>query len=129
MTACTTDELDRIGGAEELEISARRSDGSLASPVPIWVIRVGDALYVRSWRGQDGGWFRTARASGEGHIAAGGVERDVAVLNAGAEVNDAVDSGYLSKHGRYQSYVEPMVAPQARATTLKLEPQDPDGRP
>jgi len=124
MTAWTIEELDQIGRAEELEIAARRSDGSLASPVPIWVIRVGDELYVRSWRGQDGGWFRAARASREGHITSAGVDRDVAVLDAGSEVDDDVDEGYRSKYGRYQSDVGPMLAPQARATTLRLLPQD-----
>jgi len=38
--AWTTDELDRIGAAEELEIAARRRDGTLRPTVPIWVVRV-----------------------------------------------------------------------------------------
>jgi len=128
MTAWTTDELDRIGDAEELEIAACRSDGSLGSPVPIWVVRVGEGLYVRSWRGPDGGWFRGARASGGAHVSADGVERDVEVLDADDELNDQVDDGYREKYGRYPSYVAPMIAPQARATTLRLVPnQDPNG--
>jgi hypothetical protein len=82
MTGSTNDELSRIGDAEELEIAARRSDGSLRDPVPIWVVLVGDSLYVRSWRGQAGSWFRSAHASRAGHIRARGVERDVALLDA-----------------------------------------------
>ena len=42
----TTDELDRIGDAEELHIAPRRKDGTLRRAVPIWVVRVGDELYV-----------------------------------------------------------------------------------
>jgi hypothetical protein len=42
--AWSPDELDRIGGAEELQIAARRRDGSLRRPVPIWVVRVTDHL-------------------------------------------------------------------------------------
>jgi hypothetical protein len=50
MTAAnwTTDELDRIGRAEELQIAPERRDGSLRRPLPIWVVRVGDDLFVRS---------------------------------------------------------------------------------
>lgn len=124
MSGWTTDELDRIGAAEELEIAARRSDGTLRGPVPIWVVRFADELYVRSWRGRDGGWFRTAHASKGGHISAGGIDRDVALLDAADDVNDAVDEAYREKYGRYTSHVPPMLAPPARATTLKLVPHD-----
>jgi hypothetical protein len=118
----TPDELARIGAADELRIAPRRANGTLRRPLPIWVVRVGDELYVRSWRGDDGSWYRAAQTSGEGHISAGGVERDVACLPADDEVNDAVDAAYQQKYGRYTGYVEPMVAPQARATTLRLVP-------
>jgi hypothetical protein len=116
----TTDELDRIGDADELRIAPRHKDGTLRRAVPIWVVRVGDELYVRSWRGDGGRWYRAALASGEGHVSAGGVSKDVALLAAGDEVNDAVDAAFRQKYGRYTGYVEPMVAPQARATTLRL---------
>ncbi|MFJ8025483.1 DUF2255 family protein [Streptomyces sp. NPDC096311] len=39
-------------------------------------------------------------------------------------VNTRVDAAYEAKYGRYTGYVEPMVADQARATTLRLTPQD-----
>src|SRR5439155_1674412 len=56
--AWTADELDRIGHAEGLEIAPGRSDGSLRRAVPIWVVRVGEELYIRSWRGDSGSWYR-----------------------------------------------------------------------
>jgi hypothetical protein len=40
----TTDELDRIGGADELRLAPRRKDGTLRRAVPISVVRVGDEL-------------------------------------------------------------------------------------
>jgi hypothetical protein len=123
MTSWTADELNRIGDAEELEIAPRRNDGSLRDPVPIWVVRVGDDLYVRSWRGQQGRWFRAAHASRKGHITAGGVDSEVALVDAGDSVNDAIDDAYRSKYGRYASYVPPMVAQAAKATTLRLVPE------
>lgn len=54
----TSDELERIGATEELEITPLAADGTARRTVPIWVVRAGDELYVRSWRGTSGGWFR-----------------------------------------------------------------------
>ena len=42
-------------------------------------------------------------------------------------VNDAVDAAFREKYGRYTGYVEPMVAPRARATTLRLVPRSEAG--
>ena len=123
----TINDLTRIGDADDLHIAPRRKDGTLRRAVPIWVVRVGDELYVRSWRGDGGRWYRAARASGEGQVSAGGVSKDVALLAAGDEVNDAVDAAFREKYGRYTGYVEPMVAPQARATTLRLVPRSEAG--
>ena len=123
----TTDDLNRIGDADELRIAPRRKDGTRRRAVPIWVARVGDELYVRSWRGDGGRWYRAAQASGEGHVSAGGVSNDVALLAADDDVNDAVDAALREKCGRYTGYVEPMVAPQARTTTLRLAPRSEAG--
>jgi hypothetical protein len=45
MSTWTSDELVRIGGAEELRIAPLRADGTLRNPVIIWVVRHGDELY------------------------------------------------------------------------------------
>jgi hypothetical protein len=122
-TAWTSEELERIGGADELELAARRSDGKPRRPVTIWVVRVRDDLYIRSWRGAGASWFHAAKARPEAPISAAGVERDVAFLDADDEINDDVDAAYRTKYQRYaDGYVGPMIAPEARATTLKLVP-------
>jgi hypothetical protein len=128
VTSWTSDELDRIGSADELRITSTRADGTLRQYVPIWVVRVGDDLYVRSVRGAEGGWFRHLRERDEGRIRAGGVERDVTVAEVAAAVDDAVDDAvdeaYRGKYGRYgSSLVDPMTAAAARATTLRLVPR------
>ena len=122
-TGWTSDELARIGEADELTVSPLRADGRPGRAVPIWVVRVGDELYVRSWRGDDGAWYRAAKARGKGHVSSGGVERDVDFVAADEAVSDAIDAAYRDKYARYPSYVEPMVTAQARATTLKLVPR------
>ena len=121
MSEWTTDELKKIGTAEELQIAPRCLNGTLRNPVPIWVIRVGDDLYVRSYRGPSGSWFRAAQRSGEGQIQAGGVQREVTfVAEEDPEMNDRIDAAYREKYGRYPQYVTPMLTAEVRSTTLKL---------
>ena len=121
MTAWTSDELNKIGIAEELQIASLRRDGTLRKPVTIWVVRVGNDLYVRSYRGRGGAWFRAAQVRHEGHIRAGGVDKDVTFVDESPpDINDKIDAAYHTKYGCYPQYVAPMVAAEARSTTLKL---------
>ena len=124
MTTWTSDELDRIGVADELEITTARDDGLLRRWTPIWVVRVGDSLYVRSYRGADGAWYRHATRHAQGRIRAGGVERDVTVDRPEDTVQPAIDDAYRAKYARYgATYLEPMLAARATATTLRLPPR------
>lgn len=121
MTGWTTEELDRIERARELELTSARPDGALREPVTIWVVRHDADLYVRSWRGPTGRWYRAAHESGAARIRAGGVEKDVRLVVVDDEINDVVDAAYRQKY-RDSSYLASMVRPEARATTLKLVP-------
>ena len=124
MTTWTSDELRRIGAAEELELASVRPDGTLRNPVTIWVVRVGDDLYVRAVNGRTGAWFRGTQTRQAGRIQAGGVEKDVALPDADPGLNDAIDAVYRTKYCRHGGrYVDPMVAPPARAATIKLVPR------
>jgi hypothetical protein len=121
MTAWTSEELNTISAAHEVELTTLRSDGT---PVTIWVVRNGDDLYIRSWRGRTAAWFRSAQARHQGHIQAGGIDRDVLFVDAAQDLNNQVDAAYRTKYMPIApSYVEPMVSPEARATTLKLVPR------
>jgi hypothetical protein len=77
MTTWTSEELNKIGTAEELRIAGLKADGTLRNPVIIWVVRVGDELYVRSVNGRSSSWFRSVQVRHEGRIRAGGLEKDV----------------------------------------------------
>lgn len=124
MTAWTIDQLERIAAGDELTIATPASDATTRRPVPIWVVRHGDALYVRSYRGIDGGWYQGARAHGRGHISANGIDADVTFAHVTEPgVNAEIDAAYRSKYARYgPRFVDPMTAPNARSTTLKLIP-------
>lgn len=125
MTTWTDNELTSIGPAEELQIAARREDGTLRNPVTIWVVRLGNDLYVRSVNGRTSAWFRGVQVRHEGHIQAGGVEKDVNfVEDADQPINEQIDSAYRTKYRRYAaSIVNSIVTPKARAATIKLVPR------
>ena len=55
MTEWTSKELSNIGSAEEIRIAGLKADGSLRRSVIIWVVRVGNDLYVRSANGRSSG--------------------------------------------------------------------------
>jgi hypothetical protein len=123
MAMWTSDELGTIGAAEELEIASVRRDGTLRHSVTIWVVRNGDDLYVRSVNGRTSSWFRGAQALHEGHIRAGGVEKDVVLVETD-DVNDELDAEYRVKYRRYAtSIIDHVTSPEARAATLKLVPR------
>ncbi len=124
MTAWTSEELDKIGTAEELQIASLRRDGTLRKPVTIWVVRLADDLYVRSVYGRTSAWFRGAQARREGHIRAGGVDKDVSFVDASSDISDQIDAAYRAKYRRYAaSIVNSTVTPQARSATIKLVPR------
>ena len=124
MAAWTADEFSEIAAAEELDLASVRRDGTVRNPVTIWVVPHGDDLYVRSVYGRASSWFRGTQDRHEGHIRAGGVDKDVLFVEADDDVNDEIDAAYRAKyHGYAASYVTPMVRPQARAATIKLVPR------
>ena len=126
MTAWTSDELSKVDAADELEIASLRRDGTLRDPTTIWVVRLGDDLYVRSVNGRTGAWFRGTQERHEGRIWAGSVQKDVTfVEEAAPTINDQIDAAYRTKYRRYAaSIVSHIVSPEARSSTIKLVPRE-----
>ena len=124
MTYWTDQELQTIGSAHEIHLSSLRADDTLRPPVTIWVVRVGDDLYVRSGYGRTSLWFTRAQARHAGSVIADGMVRDVLFQDADPSVDDAVTAAYHEKYDRFgSSGVAPMVEPLAVAATFKLLPR------
>ena len=119
----TEAELTKIGGAEELQISSNRRDGTARPYVTIWVVRADNQLYVRSAYGTDNPWFVRATASGTGRIRAGGIERDVAFESAAPDAHSSIDSASHTKYDRYGPQIVGSVTGRAAApNTIRLVP-------
>jgi hypothetical protein len=90
------DELCTIDGCGEVDIATRRSDGTSRAVRIVWIVRHGNAVYVRLVNGTT-----TAGCSG---------------------LDDALDAAIRGKYGRLSSAVVRITADVARATTLRIEP-------
>ena len=124
MTDWSTDQLDKIGRAEEVQIASVRQNGTLRKPVTVWVVRHGGDLYIRSVRGRSGDWFRGAQERHEGRISASGLEKDVTFEDANHDLDDEIDAAYRVKYNRYAGRIlNSCLTPEARSTTLKVVPR------
>ena len=124
MAQWTSDQLDKVGKTEELQIASVRRDGTLGKSVTVWVVRHGDDLYVRSVRGRSAHWFRGTQERHEGRIRAGGVQQDVTFVDAGHDIDNEVGAAYRAKYRRYAGNIlNSVLTPEARSSTTKLVPR------
>ncbi len=123
MTTWTSDELAAIGTAVEIDVTPLRPDGTAGRPTTIWVVEVDGHLYVRSYHGPDGAWYRQARRSHHGRITDRRNTYEVTFVEPGSVDPALIDAAYRHKYASYgRSYVDAMVSPNAAAATLRLDP-------
>ena len=124
MSGWNQQELDAIDAGQELTLASARGDGRLRRPVTMWVVRIGEDVYVRSVNGRGSAWFRGAQSQHEARVRAGGIEKDVSLVETD-DTGEQIDAAYQTMYGpRYPTIVPSIVAPYARAATLKLTPRE-----
>jgi hypothetical protein len=126
MSGWSSEELSKIGTADELRIRSLRRDGTLRRPTTIWVVRHREDLYVRPVNGRRSVWFRGTQERLQGHIQCGGVDKDVTFVSVEAadDLNAAIDAAYRAKYRRYPtSFVDAVLTPEAKSATIKLQPR------
>jgi hypothetical protein len=123
MTTWNPTELAQIGAAREIEICSLREDGNLTKPVTIWAVQVDGELYVRSVRGDAGGWYRAAERRHEGRIEAGDAALDVTFEDVPHHLDEEIDNAYKQKYGYPSSPVDSVTTEDAKATTTRVVPR------
>lgn len=91
--------------------------------VVIWVVVADGEVFVRSFRGATGRWYRDLAAGGPATLAFNGRELAVQAIPAGNQ--DAVDRAsraFLTKYAA-SPYAQAMVKTDILSTTLRLEPR------
>jgi hypothetical protein len=127
----TGSELDRatlelLDRTKEVDMRTPRRDGSESSR-PIWVVVVDGDVYVRSYRGARGAWFRRALADGRATIAVHATTVPVGVEpDDDEEVNRRVSEAFQAKYGEGSpESTATMIDAERSATTLRLVPAVP----
>jgi hypothetical protein len=114
------DTLRELRDVQEVRI---RTEKHPNSAVVIWVVVDDDEVFVRSWRGAKGRWYRDLAAGGPATLEFAG--RRLAVQAIPAADQDAVARAsreFLRKYQR-SSHAQEMVRPETLPTTLRLEPR------
>lgn len=120
MTTFDADTLRELSDADEVAI---RTDKHPKSAVVIWVVVADNEVFVRSWRGAKGRWYRDLAAGGPAVLGFAG--RRLAVQAIPASDQNAVgrtSREFLQKYQR-SSHAREMVRPETLPTTLRLEPR------
>lgn len=120
MATFDADTLGVLTSVREVEI---RTGKHPKKAVTIWVTVADDAVFVRSWRGAEGHWYKDLAAGGPATLEAGG--RRLAVQAVPARDSDSIARAtrtYLSKY-RSSTHVQDMVRAEVLPTTLRLEPR------
>jgi hypothetical protein len=108
---------------DELRIASYRDDGTLRRSIPIWFVRLGEDVFVRSAYGRDNGWYRRALASARGRVTVDGADHDVTFEIPGSEVTAPLTAAYHAKYDRYgPRIVGTVVSREAENCTLRLVP-------
>ena len=117
------EDFRRVADTLEIDIATIGRDGALRPYTPIWIVSDGAELYIRSYRGAAGAWYRNALREPRARIRAGGTEYDVVLAPDTSEaVNAAIDIDFRRKYSYSPTSLAAMIRPEAVATTLRVRP-------
>jgi hypothetical protein len=116
--------LWKVAESDEVEIETRRDAKSPLHRTTIWIVPTEYGVYVRSYKGKNGRWYREALAN---PLVAIRVGRRKAAARAELERNPAViravNAGYRKKYGeRWPDETKEMLKRSVLPTTLRLTP-------
>jgi hypothetical protein len=124
MTKFDAQTLGELWDVQEVMI---RTEKHPKNAVVIWVVVADDEVFVRSWLGAKGRWYRDLAAGGAATLEFAGefAGRRLAVQAIPATDPDAVARAsreFLRKYQR-STHAQEMVRSETLPTTLRLEPR------
>lgn len=119
-TNWTIEQLETLTAAGVIGLSSTRADGSASPWWPIWVVVVGDQVFVRSTDGPDKVWFRNALRRGSGRVKTGTAVFDVAFEDHQQQPQRAITQAYLTKY--QDSSPWSLRRASASTSTIKISP-------
>jgi hypothetical protein len=114
------DTLRELREVQEVRI---RTEKHPNSAVVIWVVVDDDEVFVRSWRGAKGRWYRDLAAGGPAILEFAGRRLAVQAIPAADQAAVARTSREFLRKYQRSSHAQEMVRPETLPTTLRLEPR------
>ena len=112
-----------LGELREVQEVRIRTEKHPKSAVVIWVVAADHEVFVRSWRGAKGRWYRDLAAGGRATLEFAGRRLAVQALPASdPETVARASREFLRKYQR-STHAQEMVRSETLPTTLRLEPR------
>jgi hypothetical protein len=102
---------------------AIRTEKHPKSAVTIWVVVADGEVFVRSWRGAEGRWYRDLAGGGPAALEYAGRRLPVQASPAGDQAAVARASREFLRKYQRNNHAQEMVCPETLPTTLRLEPR------
>lgn len=120
MTTFDADTLRALRDVQEPRIRTARHP---KSAVVIWVVVDGDDVFVRSWLGARGRWYKDLAAGGAATLEFAGRLVAVQAVPVGDDASVERASREILRKYRHSSHAQEMVRAEILPTTLRLEPR------
>jgi hypothetical protein len=114
------DTLRQLREAREIVI---RTEKHTESAVVIWVVVAEDEVFLRSWLGNKGRWYRDLAAGGPATLEFAGRRLDVQAFPAADAASVARASAEFLRKYQPSTHAPQMVRSETLSTTLRLEPR------
>jgi hypothetical protein len=116
------EDLGAIDAAEEVRIETQAPDGAVHRTI-IWIMVDDGEVFVRSVNGEDGRWYREAKANPAVAIHVGGKRLPATAIAADdPDSIDRVSAALKAKYADQGASLRSMLQAHNLATTLRLEP-------
>jgi hypothetical protein len=119
----TNFDADTLRALRDVQEPSIRTDKHPRSTVVIWVVVDGDDVFVRSWLGARGRWYKDLAAGGLATLEFAGRQLAVQAIPASDDASVERTSREILRKYRHSSHAREMVRSDIRPTTLRLEPR------
>jgi hypothetical protein len=116
-------DADTLRALREVQEPRIRTGKHPKSAVVIWVVVEGGDVFVRSWLGTRGRWYKDLAAGGEATLEFAGRRLAVQAIPASDAASIERASREILRKYRHSSHAQEMVRAETLTTTLRLEPR------
>jgi hypothetical protein len=118
-----TFDADTLRALRDVEEPVIRTEKHPGNAVVIWVVVADDDVFVRSWLGAKGRWYKDLAAGGPATLEFSSHRLAVQAVPASDAASVTRTSAEILRKYRHSSHGQEMVRDEILSTTLRLEPR------